>query len=196
MRAFRRALSVPVMCLVTQAASAQPNTATWKASDGWVVTLSDNVCVVKKTMIKSLPSLGFDQMTFGFAYNPIDDMSAYNSLGLYFKPNASRPPDAIIYSDGKVLAKLGTARRPDETDLDSKRGAFHASTEIAILPYGEVDRILSGLENASVLTVFLSSGRYATTINHFYGTRLQFIECMKQQVLIRPENMILAPAQR
>jgi hypothetical protein len=194
MKALRRALALAVICLLTQAASAQPNTATWKAFDGWVVTLTDNVCVVKKLLKKSLPSLGFDQMTFGFAYNPIDDMFAYDSLGLYFKPNVSGPPDAIVYSDGKVLAELGTARKPDETDLDSKRGAYHASTEIAILPYGEVDRVLSGLENSSVLTVFLSSGRYATTINQFHGTRLQFIECMKQQVLMRPG--ILAPAQR
>jgi hypothetical protein len=106
MRALRKALAV--VCLVTQAASAQPNSATWKTIDGWTVTLSDNVCVVKKVTIKSLSSLGFDQMTFGFAYNPIDDMSAYISLGLYFKLNASHPPDAIIYSDGKVLAELGT----------------------------------------------------------------------------------------
>jgi hypothetical protein len=147
--------------------------------------------VAEKVMLQHLPALAFNRQTFGFAFSPI--ASAYVSLGLYFIKTPSHPPDAIVFADSGMIAQLDVAHSEDKTDLDSRRGAMHQSTDIAVLPISDVYNALADLVDKSLLTVFLSTGRYNASIGQFSVTRQQFLECMARQSQFGPQ-LFLAPS--
>jgi hypothetical protein len=168
-------LGTAFLLLNTNQAYAEPKNASWEGIDGWSVTLSNNTCVVKKIFTQYLPALASNQETFGFAFSHSGN---YGSLGLYYPSKTPKPPDAIVFVNDNLIIKLDTIVLSEKDDTKSTRGSFHAATDIAPLPFDQVEGVLTSVEKGTNLSVYLATGRYVANISRFAETRHQFGECM------------------